>query len=198
MISTFYSTDALDTSRALVAAGGVGLLLGFILETSGLGSSRRITGVFYLKNMTLVKVMLTAILTCAFGLHYLIELGWLGTDAVYYLPTVYGAYVVGGLIFGAGFVMGGWCPGTAVTGLGSGKIDALVFLIGAILGSSVYDDLFKFIKPLYNYGDKGTVFIYNTLGVSRLIFLIILSVAAIVCFWLCGYVEKRNSKDKND
>ena len=79
------------------------------------------------------------------------------------MPTVYGAQIVGGLIFGVGFVMGGWCPGTAAVGLASGKLDALVFLGGAVLGSIIFNELFPVIQPLYTWGNQGVVFIYQTL-----------------------------------
>ncbi len=198
MIDTFYSTNALDTSKAFWAAALIGFCFGFIMGTAGLGSSRKITGIFYLRDMTVFKVVITAVLTCAFGLHFLISLEWLGSGAVYYLPTVYGAYAFGGLIFGAGFAMGGWCPATAAAGLAYGRMDALVFLFGAILGSSIFDDLFSFIKPLYEYGSKDTVFIYDLLGIPRIIFLIIFLAASIACFRICRYIEKRNLKDSQE
>ena len=65
------------------------------------------------------------------------------------MPSIYGAQIVGGLIFGVGFVMGGWCPGTAAVGLASGRLDALVFLAGAGIGSVLFNEMFGLLKGIY-------------------------------------------------
>ena len=193
MINTMYQLDTLDSARAFVAALLIGAAFGFFLERAGFGSSRKLSGVFYFKDMTVIKVMFTAVITAALGLSVCVILGIVSIDGIYLMPTVYGAYIVGGLIFGVGFVMGGWCPGTAATGMASGKIDALIFLVGAILGSAVFNETFGLVKPLYESGQRGVVFIYDTLGMSRETFSVILCIAAVVMFWGCEWIEKRKT-----
>lgn len=193
MINTMYQLYTLDSAKAFLASLLIGIVFGFFLERGGFGSSRKLTGVFYFKDMTVIKVMFTAVITSALGLTCCIVLGWITIEGIYLMPTVYGAYIVGGLIFGVGFVMGGWCPGTAVAGVASGKMDAMVFLVGAVVGSALFNEMFGLIKPLYESGQRGVVFIYDTLGMSKGAFNVLLSIAAILMFWGCEWIERRRT-----
>lgn len=194
MIRTFFGADALDTSGAWLAAFVIGLLFGLALERAGFGSSRRLTGVFYFEDMAVVKVMFTAMITAMLGLAYLLTFGWISPDEVYFMPTFYGAQLVGGLIFGVGFVMGGWCPGTAAVGLASGRLDALTFFGGAVLGSIFFNEIFGLIKPLYTWGEVGVVFIYQSLGVSPGGFALFFTLVAVACFWGAEFIEAHRGK----
>lgn len=189
MISTLFGTDALGTATAFFAALMIGAFFGFFLERAGFSSSRKMTGVFYFEDMAVIKVMVTAVLTALLGLSLCIGLGWLRPDQLFYMPTVYGAHIVGGLIFGVGFAVGGWCPGTAAAGLGAGKLDALIFLAGAGLGSILFNELFGIVKPLYTAGDRGVRFIYDTVGISKGAFTFLFTLAAVAVFWACERVE---------
>ena len=194
MIETMYHLNILDSGQAFLAALLVGIAFGFFLERAGFGSSRRLTGVFYFKDMAVIKVMFTAVMTAVLGLSFLLSLGLISLDSIYLMPTVYGAHIVGGLIFGIGFVMGGWCPGTAAAGLAGGKLDALIFLIGALIGSALFNEIFAIVKPLYQAGQQGIVLVYDSLRMSRNGFVLLLSVAAIAIFWCCEWIEKKNQK----
>ena len=193
MINTMYQLDTLDSAKAFLASLLIGIAFGFFLERAGFGSSRKLTGVFYFKDMDVIKVMFTAVITAALGLTCCIVMGWITIESIYLMPTVYGAYVVGGLIFGVGFVMGGWCPGTAAAGLASGKMDALIFLFGAVIGSALFNEMFGLIKPLYQWGQGGVVFVYDTLGMSKVAFNVLLSIAAVIMFWGCEWIERRRT-----
>ncbi len=106
--------------------------------------------------MAVLKVMFTALVTAMMGLSIAIWTGLVDpATQIYYMTTYYGTYVVAGLIFGAGFVMSGWCPGTAAVGMASGKIDAVVFLGGAMIGSILFNELFPIIKPIYTWGQSS-------------------------------------------
>jgi thiosulfate/3-mercaptopyruvate sulfurtransferase len=188
-----YQLDTLDSAEGFLASLLIGMALGFFLERAGFGSSRKLTGVFYFSDMSVIKVMFSAVITAALGLTCCVVLGLISLEGVYLMPTVYGAYVVGGLIFGVGFVMGGWCPGTAAAGLASGKLDALVFLVGAVVGSALFNEMFGLIKPLYESGQRGVLHIYDTLGISRGAFNVVLSIAAVLMFWGCEWVERRKT-----
>ena len=100
MIETFFSADTLNSGAGFLTAFIVGLLFGLVLEQAGFGSSRRIIGVFYFRDMAVIKVMFTALLTGAIGLTYASKLGLTGPDTFYVMPTIYGAHIIGGLIFG--------------------------------------------------------------------------------------------------
>lgn len=196
MIETMYQLNILDSGRAFLAALLIGIAFGFFLERAGFGSSRKLTGVFYFKDMAVIKVMFTAVMTAAIGLSFLLSFDLISLDSIYLMPTVYGAYIVGGLIFGIGFVMGGWCPGTAAAGLAGGKVDALIFLIGAVIGSALFNEIFAIVKPLYQAGNQGVLMVYDSLRMSRNGFLLLLSIAAIAMFWGCEWIEKKNQKAK--
>lgn len=195
MINTFFNLDALGTPHAFLLALIIGVGFGFALERAGFSSSRRLAGVFYFTDMAVVKVMFTALVTALLGLSYLIGFGWIQLDQIFLMPTIYGAQIVGGILFGIGFVMGAWCPGTAAAGAASGKIDAIVFLVGAVGGSILFNELFPLIKPLYTMGDRGTQLIYDNLGTSRTLFVFLFTLMAVAAFWLCEWAEKlRNGR----
>ena len=194
VIRTFFGSGTLDTSGAFLAAFVIGLLFGLALERSGFGSSRRLAGVFYLEDMAVVKVMFTALVTAMLGLAYLLTFGWISADALYFMPTVYGAQLVGGLLFGVGFVMGGWCPGTSAVGIASGKLDALTFFGGALGGSILFNEVFPLIKPLYTWGEAGVIFIYQSLGLSLGAFALLFTLLAVACFWIVEFIEANRGK----
>ncbi len=191
MIETFFSLDRLGTPAAFVAALVIGMAFGLVLEQAGFGSSRRLASVFYLTDMTVVKVMFTAVIVAALGLSYLQALGLVTLDRIYLLPTVYGPQIAGGLVFGIGFVMAGWCPGTAAAGMACGKVDALVFLIGTVMGSIVFNEFYGSMAGLMQAGDRGVLSVYDSLGMSRGSFVLILAIAGAACFALSETLEKK-------
>ncbi len=193
MINTLYSLDALDTPLAFFLSLLIGFGFGFALERAGFSSSRRLAGVFYFTDMAVVKVMFSALITAMLGLSYLVELGVIRLDQIFLMPTIYGAQIAGGLLFGIGFVLGAWCPGTAAAGLAAGRIDALVFLLGAIGGSILFNEVFPLIQPLYEYGYQGTQMAYTNLGIPRTVFIFAFTCVAVAAFWLSEWAElKRN------
>lgn len=193
MIETFFGSGTIGSPQAFVAALVIGLFFGFALERAGFGSSRRLAGIFYFRDMAVLKVMFTALITAMLGLSYLIALGWIEPGQLYFMPAVYGAQVVGGVLFGVGFVMSGWCPGTGAVGLASGKLDALLFLLGAVLGSVLFNELFPLVKSLYSWGESGVRFVYNALGMSLAAFAFLFTLMAVGCFWGAEYIEKKKS-----
>jgi thiosulfate/3-mercaptopyruvate sulfurtransferase len=104
------------------------------------------------------------------------------------------AAVIIGALFGVGFVMGGWCPGTAAVGAASGKLDALIFLGGAVLGSIFFNEFFPVILPLYHWGDQGVTFIYQTLNLSLGSFALIFTSIAVACFWGVEFLERSKGR----
>lgn len=200
MSGTLYSLDLLNSGIGLVLAGLIGVLFGFFLEQAGFGSSRRLTGIFYFQDMAVLKVMFTAVVVALLGLRFLIFFGWLDPRQVLVLDTYWGAQIVGGLIFGVGFVMGGWCPGTAFVGLASAKLDALVFLVGAVLGSIAFNEVFPLLKPLYEGWHVPDLYLYETLhldaGLLTLLFCVVAVVAFIVSSWLERWFGRQERPDR--
>ena len=207
MIKTFYGVGALDSAGALFTALLIGFFFGLALERAGFGSSRRLSGVFYFRDMAVVKVMFTALITAALGLALVEQTGMIDVvDQIYHMPTFYGAYVIAGLIFGVGFVMSGWCPGTAAVGCASGKLDAFTFLVGGALGSVFFNELFPLIKSLQTWGQSsqnsfgisGLAFVHNSLGITKAGFLLCFSLAAVVFLWVSEFIERRGRAGKGE
>ncbi len=194
MINTLFGSNNLDTAWAFLASLAIGFAFGFFLERAGFGSSRKLASVFYFKDMTVIKVMFTAVLTAMIGLFSLRALGLINLEQVYLLETNYVPQIVGGLIFGIGFVVGGWCPGTAAAGITSGKIDALVFMLGAVAGSAFFNEAFRWVKPVYEMGGRGVLFVFDSLGISASAFVLIFCLTGLIMFWLCEYIERRLSQ----
>ncbi|HRZ87583.1 MAG TPA: rhodanese-like domain-containing protein [bacterium] len=194
MIETFFGADALGTHAAFLVSLLIGVSFGVALERAGFGSSRKLSGIFYGTDMTVLKVMFTAVITAMLLILYSAAFGLIGFDSLYLMPTVYGAQAVAGILFGIGFVMGGWCPGTAAVGCASGKADAFLFLAGAAAGSILFNELYGVVKPLYSWGESGVQFVYASLGVTRVLFAFIFTAVAIGSFWMAEWVEKKISK----
>jgi thiosulfate/3-mercaptopyruvate sulfurtransferase len=182
MISTFFSNGLLDSPPAMFASFLFGIAFGTALEKAGFGSSRRLSGVFYFRDMAVIKVMMPAVITAMLGLAYAKAAGWITLENVYFLPTLYSSQIFGGLLFGVGFAVGGWCPGTGAVGIASGRIDALVFLLGIVGGSILYNEVYPLIAPLLA-SDGSVRFAFDALGISEAAFALGFTALAIGCFW---------------
>lgn len=148
MTDTLYTLGQLDTRLGLALAGLIGVLFGFFLEQAGFGSSRRLTALFTFQDMAVVKVLSTAMLVALLGLHFLTAAGWID-PAQASRPAAPGlAALVAGVVLGIGVVLGGWCPSTALVGLASAKLDAGVFIVGAILGGVLFEPYRPSLQPL--------------------------------------------------
>jgi thiosulfate/3-mercaptopyruvate sulfurtransferase len=192
MIETLYGAGRLVTTpgpQTFFLALVIGIVFGVALEKGGFGSSRRLAGIFYFRDMTVLKVMFTALLVGLLGLTLLAGMGWLDLRSqVSILPTSYAAQAVGGLVFGVGFVLSGWCPGTAAVGLASGKIDALVFLVGTVIGAMGFNETFGWTEGLRGWGAfEEPLFAF---GMSTSVFAFLMTAAAVGAFYVAEWVEK--------
>ena len=191
MIDTFFGLGQLDSSKALFMSLVIGILFGMVLERAGFGSSRRLSGVFYFKDMAVIKVMFTAMITAIMGIALSLRFGLVAEQAIYLNPTLYKAQILGGLIFGIGFVIGGWCPGTAAVGAASGKWDAFIFLGGAVGGSFFFNETYTWVKELYEAGNQHTAFVYQSIGMSKDWFVLLFVLIGILVFWCMELIEKK-------
>ena len=129
-------TSSIEFSLAaeLAIAVALGIGFGFALERAGFGSARKLTAVFYLYDMAVVKVMFSGVVTTMIGLFALSAIGLLDLTQLYIEPTNLLAQGVGGLLFGTGFLVGGYCPGTSMAAIATGRKDGLVFALGMLSG----------------------------------------------------------------
>jgi uncharacterized membrane protein YedE/YeeE len=124
MSAPFFEFGLFGAGFSLLVALIVGIAFGWCLERSGMGSARKLIGQFYLTDLTVFKVMFTAIITAMLGIFWLGWIGFLDVARIYVPETYVLPQLVGGIIFGVGFATAGLCPGTscvsAVTGRGDG------------------------------------------------------------------------------
>jgi hypothetical protein len=173
-----------------VIAFFIGVAFGAILESSGFSSSRKIVGVFYGYDMTVLRVFMTAVVVAMVGIVLLDKLGWLDMEHVFILPTFLYSSIVGGFIMGLGFLMGGYCPGTSFCGIAIGKIDAMMFTLGMFLGIFVFSEAFPLFEKLYNAKPMGPVLVPQILGISRELFVLLFVIMALGAFVMVYYVTR--------
>jgi thiosulfate/3-mercaptopyruvate sulfurtransferase len=193
MIETYFSTDSLSSPNALLWSLILGLIFGFILERAGFASSRRLSGIFYFKDMSVLKVMFTAVLICAAGLSIFRATGMITAETLYLLPTILAPQILGGFLFGIGFVMSGWCPGTAAVGFATGSIDSVVFLVGAFIGGLFFNEIYPSLTYIRSLGNYQTSTIHEFLGMTQQAFLILFTMAGIMAFWISEIVENKSA-----
>jgi uncharacterized protein len=185
---------ALTQGISLLFAVIIGIFFGLFLERGGLGDPHKLTGVFYLTDFTVPKVMFTAILVAAAGLYVLSDIGLLDMSRVWIVPTFFWPQIVGGAIFGVGFVVSGYCPGTAVTGFASGRLDALVALAGIAAGSLVFAVLYPNVEGFYMSSSMEKAVLPAILGLSHWVVIAVLAVLAAVMFFAMEKYEKRSRR----
>ncbi len=144
----------------------LGFGFGFCLERAGFGSARKLTAVFYLFDMSVVKVMFTAIVTAMVGLFLLSAAGMLAISDLYIEPTSYAAQILGGLVFGAGFIIGGYCPGTSVAAMATGKKDGMVFALGMLAGVMAYAEFTPGFEAWIKATSSGEVTLPTLTGIG--------------------------------
>ena len=118
----------------LLLSALVGTSFGFFLERSGFGSAKKLTAVFTLRDWGVYRVMFTALVTAMVGAQLLAAIGWMELGLLKVGTSYLAPMFFGGILFGVGFYFGGFCPGTAVVSAVRGRLDAVVFLVGIVLG----------------------------------------------------------------
>jgi hypothetical protein len=174
-----------------VVAVFIGMAFGFIMEGSGFSSSRKIVGLFYGYDFTVLRVFFTATITTAIGILYFGYLGWMDLSMIYIHPTYVTAAIVGGLIMGLGFVTGGFCPGTSVCAAAIGKIDGIVFTFGLMLGIFIFSESYSWLEGIYNGNYLGSIKITESLGMSDNLFVLIFTIIALVAFYATSLIRRR-------
>lgn len=169
----------------------IGIAFGWVLESSGFSSSRKLAGVFYGYDMVVLKVFFTGAITCMLGLLFMSLFGWVDMDMIYVNPTYLTSAIVGGVVMGAGFIMGGFCPGTSFCGAAIGKIDAMVFIGGLFIGVFGFAFTYGWWEKLYLAKYMGEPKVSQSLGLSDGLFGLILILVALSMFWAAEWAEKK-------
>ncbi len=172
----------------------IGIAFGFVLEASGFSSSRKLAGVFYGYDFAVLKVFFTAALVAVIGVYYMDYLGYLDVSQLYVHPTYLWGAIIGGVIMGVGFVAGGFCPGTSLCAVAIGKIDAMVYVGGIMVGVLIFSELYTFFEPIYEGYFYGNITLEDSLGINPYWFVFIFSIIAIVAFVISDMVSKKQKK----
>jgi len=188
-----YGYELISDAQGLLVALVLGFGFGWFLERAGFASARLLTAQFYLYNMSVLKVMFTAIVTAAVGLWLAAIAGWLDLSLVYLTPTSIGAQLLGGLLLGAGFIIGGYCPGTSVTAAATGSGDGFVFLGGFVAGLLLYAVAFSGLELWANANSLGPLTLPEVFGISYGVLVLALVVMAALMFAGAEWSERRFS-----
>ena len=175
----------------LILAGLIGFGFGFMLERAGFGSAHRLVGQWYMRDWSVFKVMFTGVVTALFGVLILNGLGLMSFEALYLNKTYWGAQIIGGLVMGAGFVIGGYCPGTSFVALASGKLDALFYILGMSFGVLVFSEGWDYFETLQNLGASGRLTLNEWLGLNPWLIAVVLLVVAIIGYRLTTALENK-------
>jgi uncharacterized protein len=188
--------ELISANTNLFLAFIIGLGFGFVLEQSGFSSSRKLAGVFYGYDTVVLKVFFTAAITAMLGLLFFSLFGWVDLNLVYVNPTYLTSAIIGGIIMGAGFIIGGYCPGTSFCGASIGKIDAFVFIGGLFLGVLIFGLGFNIWDSMYMAKFLGSPKISQTLGLSDGVFAFLLIIVALAMFWVAEWAEKKFPREE--
>lgn len=140
-----------------------GVIFGFLLQKGGVAKYHILIGVLLLEDFTVIKVMVSAIIVGMLGIFAMHRLGMV---ELHLKPTRYAANVLGGLLFGVGFALMGYCPGTGAAALGQGNYDAIGGVLGLMVGSYLYAEASgKLSRSVEKWGDRGKLTLPELVGV---------------------------------
>jgi uncharacterized membrane protein YedE/YeeE len=181
----------ISTELNFLVAFLIGLGFGFALEQAGFSSSRKLAGMFYGYDTTVLKVFFTAAIIGMLGLTFMNYLGMIDMSIVYVNEYYIESAIIGGVIMGIGFIVGGFCPGTSVCAAAIGKIDAWAFLGGSLIGILLFGETYNWWKDIYTKNFLGGVKLSDTLGISDGFLVLLIIVAAVMMFWVGEWAEKK-------
>jgi hypothetical protein len=186
--------DIIGNELNYVVALVLGFGFGFVLEQAGFSSTKKLVGVFYGYDFVVLRVFFTAAVTAMLGVIIFSHYGLLDIELIYINPTFLWSAIVGGVIMGFGFILGGYCPGTGVCAAAVGRIDAMVFLVGAFLGVYAFAEGYPWFEGLYKGWNFGSPKVFDSLSMSQGAFAVLLTVVAIAAFWVTTIIEKKVNK----
>ena len=178
-----------------VVFGLIGFAFGFALEMSGFGNSRKLAAQFYFKDLTVLKVMFTAIIVAMVLLFGAIGLGILDYSQVWVNPTYLWPGILGGLIMGVGFIVGGFCPTTSLASASTGKIDGMFFMLGGFFGAFLFGETEEFFTIWHNNaGYFGRVTLMDVFNLPAGVIVLFVVLMALFMFWGSEQLERTVGK----
>jgi len=157
-----------------------GIIFGFLLQKWRVIRYDKQLGALRLRDMTIVKFMVSSILVAMVGVYLLKDLG---IAKLSIKTTVLGGNIIGGLIFGFGWALLGYCPGTSLGAVGEGRWDGLWGILGMLVGAALFAEAFPFLKnSVLTWGVYGKITIPEILGINHWIIIIIVIILSLLMF----------------
>lgn len=187
MIFPFESLSGHAREIGLVVAVVIGIAFGFVLERAGFGRATKLAAQFYLRDLTVFKVMFGAIVTAMLGLVVASSIGLTSlrdiSESIVSWTYVW-PMLAGGFLLGVGFIVSGYCPGTSIVAMASGSIDGLFAVVGVVTGTFVYSELLQIPRfhQFHGSGEKGAWFLYDLVPVPPPLLAAIIAVVALAAF----------------
>ncbi len=187
----FTAANAMQNPWVYVVFGLIGFAFGFTLEMSGFGNSRKLAAQFYFTEMTVLKVMFTAIVTAMVLLFGAVGLGLLNFNQVWVNPTYLSSGILGGLIMGVGFIVGGFCPTTSLAAASTGKIDGIFFVLGGFVGAFLFGETETYFDGWYNHaGYYGRLTLDQVFNLPIGVVVLLVVLMALFMFWGAEQLER--------
>jgi rhodanese-related sulfurtransferase/uncharacterized membrane protein YedE/YeeE len=168
----------------------IGFSFGFILESAGFGDARRLAAQFYFRELVVLKVMFTAIIVAMTLIFLSTALGLLDYDEIWVNPTYLWPGIVGGLIMGLGFIIGGYCPGTSLVSLATLKVDGIFFVLGVFTGVLAFGDTVAYYNSFWNSSFMGRFTLPELFGLDTGVVVVLAVLMALAMFWGFGLISK--------
>jgi hypothetical protein len=191
MMAPFYEYGRFGDPTSLVVAVLLGIAFGWFLERGGMGNARKLAGQFYLTDLSVLKLMFSAILTAMLGLFWLPWAGLLDLSRVYVPETFIAPQIVGGLVFGFGFAAGGLCPGTSCVAAATGRRDGLALMGGMLAGVFAFGEAFPFLGAFADSTARGALTLPRALGISYGVVVGVIVAVALGTFAGAEWLERR-------
>lgn len=169
----------------------IGFGFGYVLEISGFGNSKKLAAQFYFRELTVLKVMFGAIVTAMVLMFTMIGLGVLDYSRIFVNPTYLASGILGGLIMGVGFIVGGFCPGTSLVAAVTGKIDGMFFVAGGLFGIFLFGETERYFDYWWNHaGSLGRLTLMDVFGLPAGVVVTLVVFMALFMFWGSEQLER--------
>jgi hypothetical protein len=182
--------DHLPTVGMALMNIGLGIGFGFVLEQAGFGNCNKLASQFYFNDQSVLKVMFTAIVTAMVLVFWATAVGIIDFDRIALNETFLWPQIIGGLLLGVGFIVGGYCPGTSVVSAATFKLDGLIFLVGCCFGIFVFGQTFAWYARFWESGSFGRFTLSQWLGWSDGVVVLLAVQMALGMFFGAEFLEK--------
>lgn len=172
--------------KELILGLVTGVLFGALLQQGRVLRYEKQVGAMLFKDMTILKFMLSAVIVGMIGINLLADMGVIALNVK---GAVVGANLIGGLLFGIGWAVAGYCPGTSVGAIGEGRWHAIWAVLGMLVGAAVYAEAYPALKStVLTWGDFGKITLASATGINHWVWIVVLSAVFIALF---AWFEKK-------